>query len=83
MSWASAVIRDHVGIERMLGGIVTALRVKQRGRPVPRSPALVHLGVNTTTEIKPGSLWRHLLQDFCRDLLVSLPPIFARARVHK
>ena len=31
---------------------------------------LVHLGVNTTTEIKPGSLWRHLLQDFCRDLLV-------------
>ncbi len=32
---------------------------------------LVHLGVNTTTEIKPGSLWRHLLQDFCRDLLVT------------
>ncbi len=33
---------------------------------------LVQFGVNTPAEIKPGSSWWVLLEDFCRDLLADL-----------
>ena len=45
----------------------------ERGKYAAACPYfLVQLGVNTTAEIKPGSLWYVLREDFCRDLLAAI-----------